>query len=139
MRGAARILLTVLVVASAAVAGAFAPTGRYVVSEAEVLDTRTGLTWQRGTSAAGLTWQEARAYCQSPWRLPSARELASLVDVTTAWPAIDTDAFPDTPVEDYWTATPCAFNPGSAWYVEFRWGQVYNNLYESHYWARCVR
>jgi Protein of unknown function (DUF1566) len=52
-----------------------------------VLDTGTGLIWQRSPSLEDWGWVNASQNCrfldlggQSRWRLPSTRELASLID-----------------------------------------------------------
>ncbi|PMH46880.1 hypothetical protein BCU68_00475 [Vibrio sp. 10N.286.49.B3] len=52
-----------------------------------VSDLATGLTWQQADSNKGLNWQSALAYSEnltlaghSDWRLPTAKELQSIVD-----------------------------------------------------------
>ena len=68
---------------------------------------------------------QAVAYCGGlaleggGWRLPRLDELRSLVDYARAGPAIDPALFPGTPSENFWTASPFARTPGSAWYVYF--------------------
>lgn len=54
-----------------------------------VSDLATGLMWQKADSRQGLDWQAALAYAQTlqlahhdDWRLPSAKELQSIVDYT---------------------------------------------------------
>ena len=71
-----------------------------------VKDEVTGLEWQRAIDPEVYDWTRADAYCQSlilaghdDWRLPSAVELASIVNVLALAPAIDTAAFPETPAE----------------------------------------
>ena len=66
-----------------------------------VTDLATGLTWQKADSGVGMNWKDALAYAEdlelagkSDWRLPSAKELHSIVDYTrslqaTNSPAID--------------------------------------------------
>ncbi|MBT3291798.1 MAG: DUF1566 domain-containing protein [Victivallales bacterium] len=66
-----------------------------------VMDRATGLAWTRKDSGKGMTWEEALAYAEnltlgghSDWRLPTAKELQSLVDYsrspdTTKSAAID--------------------------------------------------
>lgn len=81
----------------------------------EVADNLTGLIWRRcpagmvwndGTrsctgSATEFSWVDALDYAaanrQGGWRIPNAKELLSIVDFTTASPAIDRVAFPNTP------------------------------------------
>ena len=54
-----------------------------------ITDRATGLMWQKADSSKGMNWQEALAYAESltlaghdDWRLPSAKELQSLIDYT---------------------------------------------------------
>jgi hypothetical protein len=121
------------------------PARRYVASGGTVLDAVTGLTWQQAVDATGRTWVEARAYCADldlaggGWRLPSMKELQSLVDDSRASPAIDAEVFPDTPLDPFWTATRVVATPGSAWRVSFVHGYTYDASDYYPYLARCVR
>jgi hypothetical protein len=66
-----------------------------------ITDNATGLTWMQGDSGSGMNWESALAYCEGysaassdDWRLPSAKELQSILDysrspATTNSPAID--------------------------------------------------
>lgn len=76
---------------SRCVRGTPAPRAEYTLTTDAVLDPRTGLTWQRRLASAGQPWVQAIATCQAAttdgktgWRLPTARELESLVDVRRA-------------------------------------------------------
>jgi len=58
-------------------------------SNGTILDTATGLTWQKADSNKGLNWQQALQYAEqstlggyNDWRLPNAKELQSIVDYT---------------------------------------------------------
>jgi formylglycine-generating enzyme required for sulfatase activity len=81
-----------------------APPNQYTtISTDEVEDNYTGLIWQRAGDASGLiTWDAAVAYCDgltiggAKWRLPSVRELSTLVDEAQVGPAINRTAFPNT-------------------------------------------
>ena len=88
--------------------------GRYVADakKGTVFDTIGGRTWQRDALASGaMGWSQAVKYCAGlqldggGWRLPDIVELLSLVDRRKQKPAIDTDAFPGTPLEGVWSAT----------------------------------
>jgi hypothetical protein len=79
------------------------------VSVDTVRDRYTGLIWQRHVDPACedgcCTWSEAQDYCagldlgdQSDWRLPTLKELQTLVDEAQASPAIDSNAFPGIPM-----------------------------------------
>jgi Protein of unknown function (DUF1566) len=109
-----------------------------------VTDRATGLMWSRADSGRGLNWQEAlawvqqqdqaRAFGHGDWRLPSVKELQSLVDYTRSpdtsqSPAI-APVFACTAITNeahqadypfYWSATTHAglTGGGSAMYVAF--------------------
>lgn len=57
-----------------------------------ISDLATGLMWQKNDSQRGMTWKEALVYSQNQvtggfddWRMPSAKELQSLVDYTISY------------------------------------------------------
>jgi hypothetical protein len=123
-----------------------APTERYRSTAGTVLDSATGLTWQQIPDATGRPWREATAHCAAlalaggGWRLPTMKELQSLVDETRANPAIDPMAFPDTPSDQpFWTASRVVATPGSAWRVSFAHGYTYDSSDFNPYLTRCVR
>ena len=115
-----------------------------------VRDNVTGLEWvkdgnliaardpdfdQDETAGDGqVTWQHAREYIallnneqyldHADWRLPTAKELATLVDAGTWLPAIDTTFFPDTLLANYWSSTLRCYGTGYAWKVCFYYGDV---------------
>ena len=106
------------------------PESRFVVrDDGTVLDAQTGLVWTR--CSVGQTLEEGR--CQgtaeqmadwgtalsrvadlnsnghlghSDWRLPSIKELNTLVDRQCHDPAINLTVFPDTPSAPYFSGTP---------------------------------
>jgi hypothetical protein len=94
-----------------------------------VVDPRTGLTWQRDVASASSTWLEALATCNtlvldgaSEWRLPSYKELWSIVDITRSQPAIDPMAFPNTPPDHFWSSSPVGQDRTRAYFVDFAHG-----------------
>lgn len=73
-----------------------------------------------------MTHAEAQKACAalrtggySDWRLPTMRELLTLVDYSRHDPAIDTELFPNCKSDWYWTSTPYAPDSGYAWFVSF--------------------
>lgn len=88
-----------------------APAGRYTIAGDTVRDEKTMLTWKRSvTTMPGggnvPSLEEANKLCALPWRLPTIKELATLVDESAAAPPfIDLKAFPDTPNLPYWSST----------------------------------
>jgi hypothetical protein len=111
------------------------------------VDRVTGLGWQRVLSPELHDWAGARATCDcltlggyDDWRLPTRIELVSLVDFTRQDPALDPQAFPDTPFEWFWTASPRAeSDPPAAWYVAFFDGDTHHASVDVPYHVRCVR
>lgn len=104
-----------------------------------VTDSKTGLIWTKATISEGVTYDKALAALGEGFRLPTDEELLSLVDRTRHSPAIDTDAFPDTYDDWYWTSTPCAWNDAAVWVVVFGNGIVSYNHRKHHGCVRAVR
>ena len=105
------------------------PTSRFVVSHGLVSDSLTDLVWQQLASTTDMTWSAAQSYCAaagSGFRLPTLKELESLVDFAVAYPGPTTDrtVFHDTPAHWFWTSSPDANSPGDAWFVSFTEGDV---------------
>jgi hypothetical protein len=134
-------------------ANADAPQGRYQTTASTVLDTKTGLTWQRVVVANTYPLSQAEGYCGSsqmsatlggPARIPTVKELQTLVDYahtsTTSPATIDSTAFPSTPNDFFWTASPYAGSSTDYWFVQFgNAGYVgHDDQAHSHY-VRCVR
>lgn len=116
----------------------------YSATGDEVTDTKTGLTWRRCSEgqiwsgsictgiAATYTHEQALAHATTQagtkgWRLPNVKELSSIANRTRSNPAIDTNAFPATPPNLYWSSTPYAGYSAYVWWVEFSGGFVYFN------------
>jgi len=96
-----------------------------------VLDNDTKLIWSLAAAKA-KSWQHADEIAKSTTiagllgRLPTRKELLTLVDDTRYNPAIDTAFFTECPTDDwYWTSTPAAPSPGvCAWVVYFYSGDA---------------
>jgi len=100
-----------------------------------VLDTQTGLTWQRRVPEERFTWEEAMAYAVQlkldggRWRLPTVGELRS----------IDRKAFPESLPERFWSGTLLINALGYAWGVNFNDGNTGFFDVGNTYRVRCVR
>lgn len=82
----------------------------------------------------------AQSMCgANDWRLPSRRELHSIVHHGHSNPAIDLSYFPNTVAKPYWTATASASTPVSAWYVSFEMGWDFWDNKNKAQAARLVR
>jgi formylglycine-generating enzyme required for sulfatase activity len=140
--------LAVVALATVAFAGsadANAPAGRYTTSGGTVYDTKTKLTWQQTVPSGTYTWAGAKAYCAglnlggSGWRLPTAKELQTIVDDSRTNPAIDPTAFPSTPSDYFWSSSPLAGSSSNAWFVLFGYGSTDYYVVSFTYSVRCVR
>lgn len=107
-------------------------------------DPRTGLSWQC-ESPGEMTWYEAIDYARSlslagyrDWRLPTARELETLLDKSRYRPAM----FEDIPFRDnlsYWSSTTFGNHTNNAWIVMFEGAYVLSYYKSNRYYVRCVR
>jgi hypothetical protein len=117
-------LLTSLMMSSAA--NAACAKGRFKVQAAYAIDREAGLIWQRCTAgsrwinsgcqgeALAMSLSEAKSNAIKEgigWRLPNARELATLLDTGCGNPAIDRRVFPGMTDDGegaipYWSSSP---------------------------------
>lgn len=83
-------------------------------TDGTVTDEATGLMWQSADDGVTRDWVEALAYAESSeyagysdWRLPSAKELQSIIDYSsTSIPAINTNYFTISVFDSYfWSST----------------------------------
>ncbi len=86
-----------------------AETTNFVLNGIEATDTDRKLIWQRclvgqtfdsnsasctGTATEFASWKEALDAVPVGWRMPNAKELASIVEETQAFPALNSTVFP---------------------------------------------
>jgi hypothetical protein len=101
----------------------------------EAYDPVTNLTWKRCSSGQkwsasgcsggipGYKWDQAQRVPNSPWRLPTEKELVTLIDPAKAdkgeSPAVDTVVFPGILRDGatYWTSSHSS--GAKAWYTRF--------------------
>ena len=91
------------------------------------------------------TWEEAISYCEAldlagsdNWRLPNIKELFTLVDTSVDSPAIDTDYFPDTADDYYWSSSYQTHNLNNSWPVHFMDGWIQGRDAFDDASVRCV-
>jgi len=110
-------------------------------------DSSTGLMWQDNSDAKTikLAWQDAVEYCQdltiegySDWRLPSIKELQTLVDISKYNPAI-ISGLDNTASSYYWSSSVNVSDSSYAWRVSFDNGSTSYNNKTNKYYVRCVR
>ena len=152
------------VVVLATLARADAPGDQYNLFNGNsdiIQDVRTGLTWQREPSPTAVSFTDAAVVCQalsldtftSGWRVPSYKELLTLVDeaphveyegsmLVTKW--IDGNAFlgdARSPVSlgGYWTSSAYPGTPPMyAYTVDFRSGISQAQYMTTPEYVRCV-
>ena len=121
-----------------------------------VRDNVTGLVWEvkGGTGsvndkASTYTWAERETFINAlntakfggyaDWRMPSIKELSTLVHAGKVNPAINTDYFINTQSSGYWSSTSYANDTVSAWHVYFYYGYVHYYDKTLSYYVRAVR
>ena len=117
-----------------------------------VIDNNTGLEWQQTPPNNTYYWNDAKTYCDSlfyggysDWRLPSMKELMSIIDYGRLNPAIDTTYFPQTTNDEYfefWADFRYLFDSGgySVEGVDFNSGHSFSASAENwKFYVRCVR
>ena len=71
-------------------------SGRFRTDGNVVYDANTGLSWERSPQATTRNLTDANAYCLAlgpSFRLPSMKELQTVVDRSRHTPAVDTSVF----------------------------------------------
>ena len=115
-----------------------------VHSTAIVTDSLTSLVWQKAATT-DKTWEEALVYCEAStaggtgdWRLPTKKELVSLVDFSTSSPASE---FPElsSSTTYFWSSTTYKGAITKAWDTRFSDGRTYYSTKSDTQSALCVR
>src|SRR5262249_37085885 len=119
---------------------------RYAPAGGVVVDGETQLVWEQESSLGTVAWADAKAYCASltlaglAWRLPTEKELLTLVDPTQQYPSMDPTAFPTARSAEYWSITTRAWSgsPGP-WVVDFKgYGSADQIQAQPPAYVRCV-
>jgi hypothetical protein len=126
-----------------------------------ITDSKTGLMWKKclegvtgdnceKNSPSTFTWQKAVKYTETvndgdsfaghtDWRLPTIRELSSIVEQQCYKPAINTIRFPNTPNSFVWAKTLYSGHSDYAWCVNFSNGRVAADVRSINSSVRLVR
>ncbi|MCK7470008.1 MAG: DUF1566 domain-containing protein [Desulfomicrobium escambiense] len=125
-----------------------------------VTDNNTGLMWQKEDDGSIYNWYQASGtyddwynpssqdVCgtlvlggHSDRRLPSKKELITLVDYSIPYPGPTIKpAFANTKHLSYRVSTSANYGPGFAWLLDFGAGYVYGYYKDyAYYYVRCVR
>ncbi len=112
-----------------------------------VTDKINAIYWQDNSAAqkSSKDWDDAVLYCDelvlngvSHWRLPTFKELFSIVDYTRVHPAIN-PVFSFVNEGTYWTSTGFAPSRSRAWTIDFRTGKTYYSYTTTNHAVRCVK
>lgn len=136
-------------------------------SDYTTTDTATGLVWKtcsQGLSGANcgmgsaiqLNWTDASDHptngCTAlnsenggngyagikTWRLPTSRELGTLMKYESSSLTINTTAFPGTKSGSYWSSTVNLASPSNSFYSTFSVGIEFFGSQTTNYYVRCV-
>ena len=122
-----------------------------IENEPVVIDLNTGLEWQQNFFEAGDDYTEVYNYCENlnygghdDWRMPTISEFFSIVDRDRFEPAINTDYFPKTPSNDFWTSSGETVSDtltyfSAVWLVNFAKGEAHLTTFSNKLYVRCVR
>lgn len=131
-----------------------APPGRYTVTFDVVYDQKTGLYWTRDISPSAVDHAGALAYCDGvsaggavDWRLPTIKELQTLVDEARTdadggpdYPLVDQSAFGSTGRHIFWSSSEYADDPSHAWSLNLESdANASDGAKTTTVYARCVR
>lgn len=116
-------------------------------SESVVLDLKRNLMWQDNQEVVEYktTWSLAKEYCSTltlsgytDWKLPTVKELQTIVDIKKEKPAIY-EEFKNCEPTSYWSNSQDMSNKNHAWYVGFKSGATYKDSKDYDCYVRCVR
>lgn len=110
------------------------PSQRFVIvfDGAAVKDIQTGFTWEQSPDFFYGGWTEASAHCQAKtvggetgWRLPSIKDLSTLIDSSQKDPALPSGhPFGNIKSSIFWSSTPSETDDIVAWHVSFFTGEA---------------
>lgn len=112
-----------------------------------VIDPTFKLMWEDGDKVYIDDYKGAKSYCEklsyagySDWRLPTIKELQSIVDDSKHSPALNR-AFKYYNADNtyYWSSTIFAKNSSTAWHVDFSGGYTVRDDLSLSNCVRCVR
>ncbi len=133
------------------------PDAEFTINaNATVSHARTGLMWKQcnegysGTAcdvgnsmptswSAALTASKNSSFAGfSDWRLPSKKELESLLDTACFSPMLNDTAFPNA-LGETWTSTTVPAYPSEVWFVDFNYGLIDRDPKSFSKFVRLVR
>ena len=101
---------------------------------------------QDASKCSDTSGDTAATYCANltlggydDWRLPTDKELESIIDYGRANPAVNTTYFQNVGSENYWSSTVFPGYIYDTLFVNFYYGRLVNNSKDKSYYIRCVR
>ena len=122
-------------------------TSSFANANEMISDKKNAIYWQDNMSSKESTedWDDAVTYCDDlvinnmeHWRLPTFKELFSIVDYAHVDPAIN-PVFSFVKEGTYWTSTAFFPTKARAWTIDFRTGKTYYNYTTTNHAVRCVK
>lgn len=111
-----------------------------IINEEEVIDTSTNLIWKRNPEPRLYTWYELMSANFGEWKVPSIKELLTIVDYEKVNPACINESFSfNDNSYSFWCSSSCVHSKYSAWSVNFVFGYVESNLKKYTCSVRLVR
>lgn len=99
------------------------------------LDSKTNLIWSEKTYPK-MNWKDAVKLKNKKWRLPTIKELLSIVDYSLFNPCTE---LPNMNSSNYWSTSSYSTHSSNAWIVDFLDGHS-DNYYKGYgYYVRLVR
>ncbi len=104
-----------------------APDGRFTIMATSIIDTKTGLEWQKRPPSDRMDWNDALSYAESlelagysDWRLPRKEELLSLMKHNNkrSCDVLNKNGFKNIKPEIYWTSTFDSSDGNNAWCID---------------------
>ena len=109
---------------------------RFIEKSDCYLDQETGLEWSKDNYGP-YTWDQLMSFDKgSIWRVPTIKELLTLVDYEKYGPAA---SLPEIELSNYWSSTPYADDTNYAWYTYFYDGYSYVSRKSNSHYVRAVR
>ena len=108
------------------------------------VDPKTEIEWQYECPGS-MTWYQAKIYAESltldgkdDWRLPTLKELETLLDRTKYRPVMRVE-IPFRDQLSYWSSTTFGPDRQNAWIVMFDGAYILSYYKANEYYVRCVR
>ncbi len=122
------------------------PVNRYVIGSGTATDVLTKLTWQLVPTATTKDLEDATAICTDlslggfakGWRLPTVRELASLIDEAREEVPLVSAVFTPGPSQYFWSSTTRANLSSDNWVLNDATGNLDSQIYANRLSVRCV-